>query len=108
VRLLEDHPDPPPNLDRIDVASVQVLAVVEDGALHLRPRDQVVHPVEAADERALPAPRRADEGGHGVLVHVEGHVLEGGLAAVRDPAPGDGEDLLPAPDLGTLEAASNL
>ena len=29
VRLLEDHPDPPPDLDRIDAAAVQVLAVVQ-------------------------------------------------------------------------------
>ena len=55
VRLLEDHADAAADLDRVDVPRVEVLAVVEHRAATPSPRDEVVHAVEAADERALPA-----------------------------------------------------
>ena len=32
VRFLEDHADPPPHLDPVDVAAVEIVAVVEDPA----------------------------------------------------------------------------
>ena len=38
IRLLEDHADPLADLDRIDVASVEILSVVEDRALDRRAR----------------------------------------------------------------------
>ena len=47
VRLLEDHPDPPADLDRVHLRVVQVHAVVADRALHAGALDQVVHPVQA-------------------------------------------------------------
>ena len=62
VRLLEDHPDPPPHLHRIDLGRVQVDAVVEHLSLDLGAWNQVVHPVQRADERALSAARRPDDG----------------------------------------------
>ena len=76
VRLLEDHADPLAHLDRVDVGAVEVLAVVEDRALDRGARDQVVHAVEAADERALAAAGRADERRDVVLVDLERDVLE--------------------------------
>jgi hypothetical protein len=82
VRLLEDHPDPPPHLHRIDVRRVEIAVVVED-----RPGDggagnQVVHAVEAPDERALATPRRADERSDEVLAHLHRHAREREVAAV--------------------------
>jgi len=48
--------DAPPHLDRVNGAAVEILAVVEHRAIDDRAGNQVVHPVEAADERALAAP----------------------------------------------------
>ena len=98
VRLLEDHPDPAPHLDRVDVARVEVLAVVEDLAVDLRAGHEVVHPVEAADQRALAAPARADEGGHGVLEDVDADVPNRDVATVRDREVADLEDGLAVRD----------
>ena len=98
VRLLEDHPDPAPHLDRVDVARVEILAVVEDLAVDLRAGHEVVHPVEAADQRALAAPARADEGGHGVLEDVDADVPNRDVAAVRDREVADLEDGLAVRD----------
>jgi hypothetical protein len=55
VRLLEDEPDPLPDLHRLGVGRHDVLAVEQDLALDVGARDQVVHPVEAAQDRALAA-----------------------------------------------------
>src|SRR5439155_16131083 len=106
---LEDHPDSPANLDRVDVRAVEILAVVEDLAADLDAGDEVVHAVQAADERALPAARRTDDGGDQVAVDVEVDVLDGGRAAVRDAQTVDVEDDLTALDRrGPLGALSDL
>ena len=54
--------------------AVEVLAVVEDLALDARRWDQVVHPVEAADQRALAAARRTDQRRDVVLEDVQADV----------------------------------
>src|SRR5207302_11199596 len=64
VRLLEDEADPPPDLDGIRARGVEVLAVQLDPARHPRARDDLVHPVDAADAGRLPAAGRADDRGH--------------------------------------------
>ena len=63
VRLLEHHADPPPDLDRVDLRTVEVDAVVQQLAVHGRAGDEVVHPVQAAQERALAATGGTDERG---------------------------------------------
>ena len=55
VRLLEDHPDPPPHLHRVHIGPVEVFTAVKDRPLHDSTGDQVVHAVEAANECALAA-----------------------------------------------------
>ena len=84
VRLLEHHPDQLADLDRVDAGAVEVLAVVEDRAVDRRARDQVVHAVEAADQRALAAARRPDQGGDAVAADVERDVAHGRIAVVAD------------------------
>ena len=92
VRLLEDHADPLPHLDRVDVSAVEILAVVEDLAFDHRARDQVVQVVEAADERALAAARGPDEGRDEVPVDLERDVLQRLVAVVGDAEVPDVEE----------------
>ncbi len=84
VRTLEDHADPPPDLDRVDVGPVEVDAVVEQPAVDARARDEVVHPVQAAQERRLAAARRPDQRRDRVLVDLERGVLDRRRGAVVD------------------------
>ncbi len=82
VRPLEDHADPAANLDRVDAGPVQVDAVVEQRALDLRARNQIVHPVEAAEHGRLSAAGRPDQRRDRVAADVECHVLDRGHLAV--------------------------
>ena len=68
VGLLEDHPDPLAHLDRVDSPCRRGPRRGRAPAGHGCAGDQVVHPVEAADERALAAAGRADERRDLVLV----------------------------------------
>ena len=76
VGLLEDHPDPASHLDRADAGPVERLAVVVEPALDAGAGDEVVHPVQAAEERALAAARRADQGGDLVAPDAQRHVAQ--------------------------------
>ncbi len=95
VRLLEDHADAPPDLDRIDAEVVQVHAVVEDLPLDAGRVHQVVHPVEAAQQRALAAAGGADERGdlvatdrHARPAHrLVGPVVDAHVGEVEDDRP---------------------
>src|SRR5437868_214873 len=82
VRPLEDHADVAAHGHRIDVRRADVLAVVPDRSGLLETRDEVVHPVEAADVRALAAARRPDDGRDEVLVDLHRDVLDRRLRAV--------------------------
>ena len=75
VRPLEYHADAAPNLDRIDVASVEVDAVVEHLTLDTRDGHEVVHPVQAAEHGRLAATRRADQRRDRVAVDAERDAL---------------------------------
>ena len=99
VRFLEDHPDQLADLDRVDARPVEVLAVVEQLALHFGGGDQVVHPVEAAQQRALAAAGGADQRRHLVAADLHRDPLDGGDAAVEDV------DALQLEDLFALDAA---
>src|SRR5690606_8035034 len=61
VRLLEHHADASTHVDWIDALSVQVLALEDGLAFDARARDQIIHPVEAAQQCALAAAGRTDE-----------------------------------------------
>ena len=64
-------------------------AVDQDRALDPDVLDQVVHPVEAAQQGGLAAPGRADEGGDGLLPDGQRHVAEGLEIAVPEVEPLD-------------------
>jgi hypothetical protein len=91
VRLLEDHADAAAEVDRVDAGAVDVLAVEEHLPLDPRARDEVVHAVEAAQERRLPAARRPDERGDVVPGDPDGDVPEGLEVPVVEVQVGDGE-----------------
>ena len=84
VGPLEDEADPLADLDRLGVGRRNVLVVEEDRSLDPGSRDEVVHPVEAAQDRALAAAGRPDERGDGVRRDVEVDVADGPLVAVVD------------------------
>src|SRR5690606_12070757 len=84
VRLLEHHADAAAYLHRVDAVTVEVLPVVGDGAGHPGTGDEVVHPVEGAQQRRLAASARANEGGDLVLGDLEADVPDGPEPAVVD------------------------
>jgi hypothetical protein len=96
IRFLEDHPDQFAHLNRVNAGSVEVLAVVEQLPLDFGGRNQVVHPVEAAQQGALAAAGRADHRSHFVAADLHRDPLDRGDAAVGDVDPLKLEDLLPA------------
>src|SRR5262249_29098382 len=53
-----------------------------DRAVHVEAGNEIVHPVQAADEGALAAARGADHGRDEVLVHLHRHALERRLGTV--------------------------
>jgi hypothetical protein len=80
VGLLEDHPDPPPDLDPVGPAGIHVVAVVEHLTADAEAGDRVVHPVQRADERRLAAAGRPDQRGHEVAVDPHRDVVERGFS----------------------------
>src|SRR5204863_6474582 len=65
-----------------DAGTVEILAVVEDRAGDARPLDQIVHAVQAPEERRLAAATRSDDRGDPVAVRGEGDVLHRDEVAV--------------------------
>ena len=53
--FLEDHPDSPPNLHRVDPGGIDVLSVEKNFTVGMRAGNHFVHPVQAADHSRFPA-----------------------------------------------------
>src|SRR4029450_3562964 len=92
IRLLEHHADPAAYLDRIDTVPIDVLTAVADLADDPRIGDEVVHPVEAAQDRALAAAGWPDHRGDLAAPDVHRDVADGMVVAVPDVEIGDLED----------------
>ncbi len=76
VRLLEHHADAHPHLLGSCPGCVDVLSTEEDLSVERSTRDQLMHAVEHAQERRLPAAGWADEGSDLPLGHHEIDALE--------------------------------
>src|SRR5271156_6852159 len=61
IRLLKDHSYMTANRDRIDLVSIDVLTAEDHVSLEPEPAHQIVHSVEAAQCRTLPASGWSDE-----------------------------------------------
>src|SRR4051794_33320767 len=82
VWLLEDHADQAAHRHDVDVGRVDVVAVERHAALGIRPRDLLMHPVDAAHERRLAAAGGSDHRGHRASDHVEIDAPDGVRRAV--------------------------
>ena len=88
VVFLEDHPDMPPQLDRIDRPVRDVRAFNDDRALgHAGTGDQVVHPVEAAQQGRFAAAGGANESSDLVRRNVERNVFQHHFVTVAEIHP---------------------
>jgi hypothetical protein len=84
VRPLEHHADGAAHLHRVDLRRVDVLAVEQHGAVHPRPGDDLVHPVQRAQHRRLAAAGGPDERGDHLRRHRQRHALDRVELAVVD------------------------
>ncbi|MNP15410.1 hypothetical protein D3C76_1077660 [compost metagenome] len=83
VRLLEHHAHTPAQFGNVFALAVDVVAVQVDGTFHTATVNQVVHPVEGAQQGRLAAAGWADEGGHTLLRDVHLHVEQRLLVAIE-------------------------
>src|SRR5204862_471040 len=83
VRFLEHHADAGAQLRGVLTLIVDVAAVQPDRAGDARARDRIVHAIQAAQERRLAAPGRADHRQHLAARDVQGDVLQRLLGAVE-------------------------
>src|SRR5205823_5346925 len=64
IRFLENHADPPPEIDDVHAGRVDIDAFDSDRALRdAGAVDEIVHAIEAAEQRGLAAAGRSDESG---------------------------------------------
>ena len=91
VGLLEDHADLPPQIDQVDARIVDVARIEDDVSGVPGPLDQVVHPVQTAQERGLAATRRPDQGHDGSLRNRQRNVVKRLLVPVPEGQVADRE-----------------
>src|SRR5271157_4593185 len=92
IGLLENHADAPSQRDRVGARGRDQFTVKPDLPFHPRTGDQVVHAVEAAQERTLAATGGPDDRGDLVAGYVDGDVLEGQCRTIPDREPAGGQD----------------
>src|SRR5205085_1138991 len=81
VGLLKDHPDRPPQHDRIDVAAENVPPLEDDLAGSRGSGNFLVQPIQAADQCRLAAARRPDNGADRVAGELKTYILQRSSAA---------------------------
>ena len=84
IGFLEDHAHAAAHDNGFDVVAVNVLAEEADLALHAGGGDQLVHPVEGAQEGGFAATAGADNAGDRARRDVQGDVLEHVVGAKED------------------------
>ena len=83
VGLLEHHADPSAHVDRIRLRCVDLLPVDGHGTGDARRRNELVHPVQRPEKRALAASRRTDARGDPMGGDAHRHAVEGPRLAVE-------------------------
>ena len=83
VGLLEDHPDRPAHGHHVDGGVIHVGTLEQHAALRAGTGDLLVHAVDAADQRRLPAAGGADDGRHLVGPELEVDALQLHAVAVE-------------------------
>src|SRR5262245_12284117 len=68
IGLLENHADITPHCHGIDALFVNVLAAIFHVAFEAKTANQIIHPVQATQDRAFATSRGADEGSDGVFL----------------------------------------
>src|SRR5262249_61586501 len=68
IRLLKDHADITPHCDGINPMLIDVFAAIFDVPFEAKAPHKVVHPIEAAEHRALAANGELDERGDGAVL----------------------------------------
>ena len=84
VGFLKDHAHPGPQGHHVDRTVIDVQAVKQDLPAHATGIHGIVHPVQAAQEGGLAAPRRPDHGQDLVAGDIDGDVADDMLLAVID------------------------
>src|SRR5204863_8514143 len=84
IRFLKHHPYLAAHGDHVDAGSVNVEPVHADAPFDACAGNDVVHPVQRANEGALAAPGWTDERGHHVRADLNGDVLQRTLLAVEE------------------------
>src|SRR5262249_1667297 len=82
VRPLEHHADSFAQFHYVDFRAENIVAIKQQLPFDTSPVDQVVHPVDAPQKRALAAPRGPDGGGQKMLGDRKRHIREGVLAPI--------------------------
>src|SRR5262249_6207656 len=94
VGLLKDHADVAAHRHRIDARSVDVATAIVNVPVEPEAAHQVVHAVDAAQDRALAAAGRADERGDTVARNAQLRIADGEEVAVVDGTEVDVKDRL--------------
>src|SRR2546427_6091152 len=76
---LEHHADPASQLDRTHVAGIDIHIIEQDLAQNARGGRQLVHAIQAAQQRALATARGADDRGDGMRGKQQRHVADGAM-----------------------------
>ena len=94
VRLLKHHADARAHLRDVDLGTVEVHAVEAQRAVDTHHVDQVIEPVEAAQQSRLPTAGRSDEGRDLLFRDLQRDAIEGERAAVPEREPLGGQHRL--------------
>ena len=84
IGFLKDHSHPSAKHRQIDTLLVYVYSIQQDFALDPGSRNNVVHPVQCAEQSGFAAAGGTDQGGDMILLDGHVHVLQGqGIAIVE-------------------------
>src|SRR5262249_45652082 len=85
ILLLEDHSDPPAQINHVQSGHIDIDAVNVNLALaDARTVNEIVHAIDAAEQSRLAAPGRSDESSHRARRHLQRDIVEDLVIAVSE------------------------